>query len=213
MGLVTDVPGVPGPAPLAPGPDRGAAVNAFDLVRLLSSLVLAAIFLGGLYAWIRQLRIRPSGEVLAADDLPSRRLDGDLVSETFGLRGRPDELRRLPGGEIVPVEIKSARAPRSPWPSHRAQLWAYCLLVEETWGRSPPFGILVYRDGREWILPWDRSARVHLENDLREMRRDAPAPIAPSVRKCRRCRWRAGCEGAQAVGVARQWTRLGVGKL
>ena len=98
---------------------------------------------------------RPRAEVIVVDDpvlggtgTPSRSRRDDLqvvcvptmVSDRWGLTGRPDELRRLPDGTIVPVEIKSCRSPRNgtPYPSHRFQLLAYCALVEETYGRAPP---------------------------------------------------------------------------
>ena len=48
-----------------------------------------------------------------------------MESARYRLRGRPDELRRGPDGRLVPVEIKSGRAPRGgPHASHRAQLLA-----------------------------------------------------------------------------------------
>ncbi len=66
-----------------------------------------------------------------------------LRSERYGLVGRPDELRRLRDGRVVPVEFKSrSTPPRGPTPSHVVQVRAYCLLVAETTGVAPPFGIL-----------------------------------------------------------------------
>ncbi len=78
----------------------------------------------------------------------------------------PDELRRLPDGTIVPVEIKSCRSPRSgvPYPSHRVQLLAYCALVEETYGRAPPYGILCFRGGGEVRVTWNAGARAELHS-------------------------------------------------
>ena len=76
----------------------------------------------------------------------------------------PDEMRRLPDGTIIPVEIKSCRSPRSgvPYPSHRVQVLAYCLLVEEETHQPPPYGILCYGDGREVRVAWDQAARYQL---------------------------------------------------
>lgn len=105
----------------------------------------------------------PSEEVVAVDDpafggLPT------MYSERWGLSGRPDELRRLPDGTIIPVEIKSCRSPRGrvPYSSHRIQLLAYCALVEESYGRVPPYGILAYGDGTEVVVAWDAHARDDL---------------------------------------------------
>lgn len=52
-------------------------------------------------------------------------------------------------GPIIPVEFKSCNSPRGgvPYPSHRVQFLAYCVLVEETYGRVPPYGVLPQGDG------------------------------------------------------------------
>ena len=122
---------------------------------------LAGFAYGAVEEWLNGRR--PRAEVIAVDD-PAFGGMPTMVSGRWGLTGRPDELRRLPDGTIVPVEIKSCRAPRSgvPYPSHRAQLLVYCALVEETYGRAPPFGILAYGDGREFRVEWDAKAGLEL---------------------------------------------------
>ena len=60
-----------------------------------------------------------------------------------GLTGRPDYLVEE-NGALIPVEVKSGRAPSIPYDSHVFQLAAYCLLVEETFGKRPPYGLLHY---------------------------------------------------------------------
>ena len=59
-----------------------------------------------------------------------------LISNKYGISGRPDLLIDTKAG-IVPVELKhSTRAPRGSQPreNHRAQLLVYCLLAEENLG-------------------------------------------------------------------------------
>ena len=34
--------------------------------------------------------------------------------------------------------------------------------MEETYGLAPPYGILVYGDGREVKVAWDQAAKSHL---------------------------------------------------
>lgn len=117
-----------------------------------------------------------------------------LTSERYRLLGRPDALRRRADGRLVPVELKHREAPASgPFWSHRVQLWAYCLLIEETEGRAPPFGVLRYRDA-EFVVPWDAGARSELLAVLREASRPYDGQATPSVGRCRACRWAAGCD-------------------
>ncbi len=64
-------------------------------------------------------------------------------SNKYNLRGRPDYIVTQ-GENRIPVEVKTGRTPKGPLFSHIVQLGAYCLLLEETYGRPPPFGILRY---------------------------------------------------------------------
>ena len=64
-------------------------------------------------------------------------------SNKIGLRGRPDYVV-LEGDVHVPVEIKTGRIPRGPLFSHILQTAAYCILLEEEYGKPPPYGILKY---------------------------------------------------------------------
>lgn len=117
-----------------------------------------------------------------------------LRSERYRLLGRPDELRRLSDGRLVPVEFKSrSTPPRGPPPSHVAQVRAYCLLVEESTNVPPPYGVLRYADG-EFRVRWDGRAR----SDLLAVRAELLAPYdgraTPSPARCARCPWFRGCD-------------------
>jgi CRISPR-associated exonuclease Cas4 len=117
-----------------------------------------------------------------------------LRSERYRLAGRPDELRRRTDGRLVPVELKSRPTPpRGPTPSHVAQVRAYCLLVEETTGASPPYGILRYSDG-EFRVRWDAGARAELLTVRSEMLRSYDGRATPSPGRCARCRWVRVCD-------------------
>ena len=160
----------------------------------------------------------PRAEVIAVDDpafggtgTSSRSRRDDLqvvcvptmVSDRWGLTGRPDELRRLSDGTIIPVEIKSCRSPRSevPYLSHRAQLLAYCALVVETYGRAPPYGILCYGDGSQVRVPWDARARAEVLERLGRLGRLYLGEMDPSPSKCHTCQFERGCQGARSVGA------------
>ena len=126
---------------------------------------VAGFAYGAVEEWFRGRS--PSATVVAVDD-PAFGGMQTIVSDRWGLKGRPDELRRFPDGTIIPVEIKSCRSPKSgvPYQSHRVQLLAYCALVEETYGRSPPYGVLAYGDRSEVEVAWDEKARTELRQRL-----------------------------------------------
>jgi len=168
------------------------------LVLVLAGAALVALGARALFARQRESRW---GRFVAADlDDGSLR---PLVSERYRLVGRPDALRRTGDGRLVPVELKHRPAPdRGPFRSHRVQLWAYCLLLEETEGRSPPFGILRYRD-REYRIPWDEAARTELGRLLAAVNAPYDGRATPSAARCTACRWRSGCD-ARAEDAARR---------
>jgi CRISPR-associated exonuclease Cas4 len=117
-----------------------------------------------------------------------------LRSERFRLIGRPDELRRLSDGRLVPVEFKSRATPaRGPTPSHVVQVRAYCLLVEETTGVPPPYGVLRYSDG-EFRVRWDAEARGELLAVRAELLAPYDGRATPSPARCARCRWVGVCD-------------------
>lgn len=170
------------------------ALTSFEL-RLAVVLVgvgLVALALRALLARRRDSRL---GSLVAVDAGRSVL----LRSPRYRLSGRPDILRRLPDGRTVPVEIKSRAAPaRGPPPSHVVQVHAYCLLVEESTGVAPPFGVLRYSDGTEFRVPWDREARARLLRLRAELDRPYDGRATPTRAKCAGCRWRAACDARAA---------------
>lgn len=158
------------------------------------AVVLLGVVLGAAGAGLlaRRARDARAGALLRVET------DGPLLlrSERFRLTGRPDELRRTSDGRVVPVELKRREAPeRGAFFSHTVQVWSYCLLIEEATGRSPPFGVLRYRD-REERVPWNAVAR----RALLDLRRRAALPYdgraEPSVGKCRACAWSERCDAS-----------------
>ncbi|HTW55345.1 MAG TPA: PD-(D/E)XK nuclease family protein [Thermoplasmata archaeon] len=118
----------------------------------------------------------------------------DLAAPRYRLAGRPDAVRRRPDGTLVPVERKSRGVPRGgPYRSHLVQLWAYCLLLEETTGRSPPYGILRYRDA-DLRVPWTAAARAELLGVRRAVAAPYDGRATPSAARCAGCRWAPRCD-------------------
>lgn len=170
----------------------------------LTTLVAAGVALVGLavaLAAARGLaarrRERAHGELVAID----AGAPVTLRSARYRLTGRPDALRRLGDGRLVPVELKSRAAPiTGPPPSHRVQLAAYCLLVEEVTGIAPPYGLLRYGDGAEFAVPWTSTARTELLRLRAALDRPYDGRATPGRAKCARCGWRAVCD-ARAAGT------------
>lgn len=117
-----------------------------------------------------------------------------LVSETYGVTGRPDFITR--DGGSIPVEVKTGRKPRGPLFSHILQVTAYCLLVEEQTGQRPPYGLLRYGDTVHEIEYTD-ELRSLLLSKLEEMRRVSVTGEAHRNHhrpgKCARCSRRHAC--------------------
>ena len=171
--------------------------GAPDPVLLAGAAVALLVFFLAVRALAAAARDRRSGTLVAVD-LPGRP-GRTLRSDRLGLVGRPDELRRDRNGALVPVEHKSGPAPRrGPHPSHRVQVEAYLLLVEETTGRAPAEGLLRYGDGTEWPVPWNAAARREVLDLLGSVRTRYDGRATPSVGKCRGCRWRDACPAAAA---------------
>jgi CRISPR-associated exonuclease Cas4 len=162
-----------------------------DLVILLVlGIVLAAI---AVRVISDRSRSRELGRIVAVDR--SVYHAPPLRSTRYRIVGKPDEIRRRADGAQIPVELKSRATPRGgPPPSHRIQVYTYCLLLEETTGRPPPFGVVRYGDGGEFRLPWDGAARTELLGIVAQMRQRYDGRASPSPGKCRGCRFRAGCD-------------------
>jgi CRISPR-associated exonuclease Cas4 len=112
------------------------------------------------------------------------------------LVGKPDYLIEQKDGMIVPVELKSGRAPEEPHDGHVLQLAAYCLLVEENYGIRPDFGIIQYKD-RAFAVDYTEELEDDLLDLLEEMREGLLEEDLErdhnDWRKCAKCGVRGHC--------------------
>lgn len=164
-------------------------------------IALALLVIGALlWTWSRRMRAAagmPPGRIVSADTsrwLPTAR---PLFSRAHQLTGKPDYVIRE-GGGVIPVEVKSARAPADgPRPGHVLQLAAYCLLVNETEGRRPPRGLLKYQDAVFEIQYTPDLERAVLDA-LKAMRRDLSGQRARRTHtdraRCASCGYRHACD-------------------
>lgn len=165
------------------------------LYLILLILLLAAIFFWQSGRQRREAGL-PGGRVIYTDTGGWGEVERPLYYPPLKLTGKPDYLVRQQG-VIIPVEVKSGRAPESPYDSHIFQLASYCLLVEKTFGKRPPYGIIHYKD-RDFAIDYTPELENALMELLADMRRDE---IKNSVDRshehaprCARCGFRDLCD-------------------
>ncbi len=147
-------------------------------VRLAEALVVVALIwlIGASYflyhtlkstgvvdALRREFRVKGKIEYIDVDDSKL------FKSEKYGLSGRPDYVIKV-NENLIPVEEKTGRTPRGPLFSHILQVAAYCLLIEETSGMAPPYGIIKYPE-HEHEIEYNEDLKKVLLEKLGEMRR------------------------------------------
>lgn len=139
----------------------------------------------------------PGGRVIYTDTRSwGSKIEKPLYDGALGLTGKPDYLVEK-NGHTIPVEVKSGKAPQSPYDAHIYQLASYCLLVEKTTGRRPPYGILHYED-RDFAVDYTPALESALLDILAEMRRDERrdevARSHENAARCAKCGFRNICE-------------------
>ncbi|MBL8080262.1 MAG: CRISPR-associated protein Cas4 [Anaerolineales bacterium] len=138
----------------------------------------------------------PGGRVIYTDTNGWGKVEKPLFYAALELTGKPDYLIEK-NGQIIPVEVKSGRAPEAPYDSHIFQLASYCLLVEKTYSKRPPYGIIHY-ENRDFAIDYTReleSALIELLADMKEddVKRDVPRSHEQASR-CKRCGFRNVCD-------------------
>lgn len=161
---------------------------------MISRLFGAALVLGllGLLLVVLSKRGRAArglgpGETVALDNVT-------LYSEWLKLTGRPDRIVRH-GEDFIPEEWKSAKRVSH---GHRLQLGAYFLLIEEAYGRQPPYGVVVLGDGSRVEVDNTSTLRAEvlaIAKQIRERRRviEEEIPVRQPEWKCRKCGQRGNC--------------------
>jgi CRISPR-associated exonuclease Cas4 len=150
------------------------------------------------YFWAMERR---RGSVVYTDT-DARQPGETLVSHRYGLIGRPDYVLRTKDG-LVPVEVKSrSSGGRGPYPGETAQLFAYCLLVEEVTGEPVRSGVIAFAD-RRWPVAFGKRERRDILSILADMRdmqgRAAVSRDHAQAGKCRGCGFRAADVCGQAL--------------
>ena len=157
-------------------------------------IVLAIIFLV-VAGRQRKTAGLPSGRVVYSDTRSWGKVEKPLFDPLLSLTGKPDYLVDQ-NGTLVPVEVKSGWAPPAPREGHIFQLAAYCLLVERTTGKRPPYGLIAYRN-RTFAVDYtpeletslvDLLAEIHRQERQGEVHRSHEEPA-----RCAACGYRSSC--------------------
>lgn len=159
----------------------------FDQTQVLAVAVVMLALIG-VYRLVRARQFRIV-DVLSRDQTL-------LSSTTLGLSGRPDRLVRLRNDMVIPYEKKSSKRLHD---SHRIQVGAYLLLVEEAYGKRPAYGVLALGDDRSIKIKNTARLRrwtLRVAKEIRAQRADLSRKprMRPSPNQCRSCSFRDGCE-------------------
>jgi CRISPR-associated exonuclease Cas4 len=174
-----------------------ALAQGFEAIALLW-LVGASVFLyrslGALgIAAATRARYDVRGDLVYVDSTAEK--PKLFVSKRLGLSGRPDAVV-MDGDHHIPVELKTGRVPRGPLFSHILQVVAYCVLLEEEYGRAPPYGIIRYGD-TAFEIEYNEDQKQLLLQKLGEMRGAIVKGEAHRNHnrpgKCIHCSRRSGC--------------------
>jgi len=163
--------------------------------------ILALFLIALIFFWQsgrqRQEAGLPGGRVIFTDTKTWGEVERPLYYQPLKLTGKPDYLVRQSNNIIIPIEVKSGRAPQSPYDSHIFQLASYCLLVEKTYGKRPPYGILHYND-RDFAIDYTPELEFALMDLLADMRRDEIKEEVDrsheQAGRCARCGFRDICD-------------------
>ena len=138
----------------------------------------------------------PAGRIIYSDHGKWQKTSKPLYDAEIGLTGKPDYLIQQ-DGRLIPAEVKSSFAPRTPYDSHLMQLAAYCVLVEREFGERPPYGLLRYRN-RTFQIPFTtklESEVLTLIDTIRQYKGRADVSRSHhSKARCARCGYRNICD-------------------
>lgn len=128
----------------------------------------------------------PAGKVIYVDSSQWGKVEKPLYDPDLRLSGKPDYLVRQ-GGQVIPVEVKSGRAPQVPYDAHIYQLAAYCLLVECAYTTRPPHGIIHYAN-QSFRVDYTTQLAEAVRAVIRQMQgQPSSATTDRSHREAKRC--------------------------
>jgi len=137
----------------------------------------------------------PAGQIIYADDERWGKTLKPLYDSSLGLTGKPDYLIKKKDA-FIPVEVKSTWAPSHPYDSHILQLAAYCLLMESSLNKRPPYGLLRYKN-RTFKIAYTEDLKEQVIDLVQEIRSFKNIPAVDrshnQANRCAKCGYRNIC--------------------
>ncbi|MGB3701031.1 MAG: CRISPR-associated protein Cas4 [Anaerolineales bacterium] len=163
---------------------------------LIGFLILSGILLFWISTRQRRSTGLPAGRLIYSDHKQWGKVEAPLYDPTYNLTGKPDFIVESNRG-LIPVEVKSGRGRQAPYDSHIYQLAAYCLLIDQTFGIRPEYGILHYSN-QDFAVDYTPTLEQSVINLIREIRalgrRRAIDRSHESLNRCQKCGFNAICD-------------------
>ena len=127
-----------------------------------------------------------------------------VESDSLRLKGIIDQIH-VYDGEYVPFELKTGRTPSDGvWPSHRIQLAAYSLLLQERFKKPIKEGFVVYLDTKEKrhiaINPFMKEEVNQIVDNILILLESKKLPdFCSNENKCRKCGLKQTCYDEEQV--------------
>lgn len=121
-----------------------------------------------------------------------------ISSETLQLKGIIDRIEVYENG-YTPIELKTGKMPKDGvWPSHRIQIAAYAMLLEERFKTQVKEGFINYLDAKETrhiaINPFMKEEIAQLINEIQILLKNSyPPKYCENRNKCASCGLRETC--------------------
>ena len=127
-----------------------------------------------------------------------------VESDELRLKGIIDQVH-VYNNDYVPFELKTGRTPSDGvWPSHRIQIAAYSLLLQEKFKKQIKEGFVVYLDTKEKrhiaINPFMKQEVNHIVNEIIKLLESKELPdFCNNENKCRKCGLKQTCYNEEEV--------------
>ena len=127
-----------------------------------------------------------------------------IESDELKLKGIIDQVH-VYGNEYLPFELKTGRTPdNGVWPSHRIQIAAYSLLLQEKFSKQVKEGFVVYLDTKEKrhiaINPFMKQEVKQIVDEVIALLESKELPdFCNNENKCRKCGLKQTCYNEEEV--------------